>query len=192
MKRWGRYAVTIAAGLLLGVGGAVVTVKSQVLGSDARIGAWATGQDFGSERAGPLTRAVIAMKGLLALPASEARYYVTTVDDAGDPLDGRCRYRVTGGDLPTKWWSITLYGADNYLVANPAGIFSFSGTALPPAKRTGWTLTVAPASTPGHWLPTGGVERFDLTLRTYLPDDGGTGNLTAAQLPRVAKLGCGA
>ena len=52
MKRWGRYAVTIAAGLLLGVGGAVAIVKTRVIGSDARIGTWATGQDFGSDRAG--------------------------------------------------------------------------------------------------------------------------------------------
>ena len=156
-----------------------------------RIGVWQTGTDFGSERADGITRAVIAMKGLLALPASEARYYTASVDDAGRALDGRCGYRLTGGALPARWWSVTLYGPDNFLVANDAGIFSVVSTELPTAEAASWAIAVAPTRQPGHWLPTGGVDRFDLTLRAYLPDDGGTGNPTAAQLPRIERLECG-
>ena len=48
MKPWGRYAVTVVAGLVLGVGGAAWAVKSRTLGSNTRIGAWQTGKDFGT------------------------------------------------------------------------------------------------------------------------------------------------
>ena len=190
MKPWARFAVTIVAGIALGLGAAVAGVKSRALGSDTRIGAWSTGKDFGSAQAGPLTRAVVAVKGLLALPASEARYYTATVDDAARPLDGRCSYRVTGGALPARWWSLTLYGADNFLVKNDADIFSVASMALSPAEAGGWTIAVAPDRTAGHWLPTGRAARFDLTLRSYLPADGGRGDLTATQLPKIERIAC--
>lgn len=184
MKPWVRYLVTIVAGLAIGVGAAVASVRTRSFGSNAAIGPWTTGTDFGIADAGALTRAVIAVKGLLALPASEARYYTAAVDDDGRALDGKCRYRVTGGALPGRWWSVTLYGADSFLVANDANIFSVASPAIEPGA---WTIMVAPDRQPGHWLPTGGVERFDLTLRTYLPPKG---TPPREALPRIARLEC--
>lgn len=179
-----RHLTTIVAGVAIGVGGAALLLRTQALGADTALGPWTTGGNFGSADAGALTRAVVAMKGLLALPASEARYYTATTDSDGQALDGRCRYRVTGNALPARWWSLTLYDADNYLVRNSAGIFSVASPALP---ETGWQVIVAPSREGAHWLPTGGVDRFDLTLRTYLP----AGGLPpAAAMPRIERLGC--
>ncbi len=186
--RWARYAVTALAGLAIGVGAAAVAVKSRSLGSDAAIGPWTTGTDFGSVDANALTRAVVAVKGLLALPASEARYYTASVDDAGRALDGRCSYRVTGGASAARWWSLTLYGADDFLVPNAANIFSVASTAV--SDPNAWTITVSPTRAPGHWLPTGGAVTFDLTLRNYLPSDGGRGNPPRDVLPKIARTGC--
>ena len=93
--------------------------------------------------------------------------------------------------MPTRWWSITLYDHAGYLVANDADVFSVGSVSLPPAEQNRWTILVSPDAQPGHWLPTGGGnDSFELTLRTYLPADGGTGNLTAAQLPTIRKEGC--
>lgn len=190
MQRWARYLVGGFAGVAIGIGGAVWSVRAGALGANEAIGPWTTGRDLGTVRASAYTRAVVALYGLLALPASEARYYNARVDDAGRLLDGKCRYRVTGGRMPTRWWSMTLYDPAGYLVANPANIYSVGSIALPDVEQAAWTVMVAPAQAAGHWLPTGGAGRFELTLRTYLPDDAGRTNLTATQLPHIIRESC--
>ncbi len=190
MKPWLRYTLAVALGLVAGLGGAAYTVRSGALGSGQSIGPWRTGADFGTAEASARTRAVVAMAGLLALPAREARYYTAVTDDAGAALDGRCRYRVTGGNLPARWWSLTLYDAAGYLVPNDADRFSVPGAALAPGERSSWTIRVAPDRQTGHWLPTGGIDAFALTLRAYLPPDGGKGTPPRAALPSIVKEGC--
>lgn len=190
MRTWARLLVCGVAGIAIGTGAAIWNVRAGAFGMETRIGAWTTGRDFGTARASAFTRAVVALHGLLALPASEARYYTAGVDDAGRPLDGKCRYRITGGALPTAWWSMTLYDRAGYLVPNPAGIYSVGSIALPPAEAKGWTVIAAPGRQPGHWLPTGGIDRFELTLRAYLPGDGGRGDFSAEQLPSIVREGC--
>ena len=190
MKPWVRYVLCAAFGVLAGGGGAIWSVRAGALGSNERIGAWTTGRDFGTADASARTRAIVALRGLLALPAHEARYYNAAVDDTGRPLDGTCTYRVQGGALPATWWSLTMYDHVGYLVPNTAHIFSVGSGAIPLAERTGWTVLVSPGRQPGHWLPSGTGTGFELTLRAYLPVDGGTGNLTAAQLPKITREAC--
>ncbi len=190
MKTWARYALCAVAGIAAGSGAAVWAVTRGSFGNQAQIGPWRTGTDFGSKEAGAYTRAVVARNGLLALPAREARYYTAAKDDEGRPLDGKCRYRISGGEAGGAWWSLTLYGADNFLVPNQANIWSVGSAAMAPAERKAWTILAAQDGQPGHWLPTGGVERFDLTLRIYLPDGGGRSNLPRERLPRIARLSC--
>ncbi len=187
---WLRYLMTILVGLALGLVAAVHTVRAGALGSNISIGPWRTGLDFGAAAAGAKTRAVVALRGLLALPAREARYYTAATDTAGQPLDGRCRYRVTGGPQPGRWWSLTLYDRDGYLVRNRANIFSVESAAITPAERANWTIAVAPTRQPGHWLPTGGLDHVELTLRAYLPVEFGNGKLLDGDLPTIVKEGC--
>jgi hypothetical protein len=190
MRPWIRYLICGFLGVLLGVGGAAWNIRIGALGSARTIGAWTTGKDYGTAQASAYTRAVVALRGLLALPASEARYYNAAVDSAGRPLEGRCRYHVTGVGLPTKWWSLTLYDREGYLVANQPGIYSIGSAGLPSAEQAHWSVSVAPDRQPDHWLPTGGKQRFELTLRVYLPDDGGKGNFTRDQLPTITREDC--
>ena len=63
-------------------------------------------------------------------------------------------------------------------------------TALQPAELDAWSVAVAPSPQPGRWLPTGGLDRFELTLRVYLPEDGGSGNLPRERLPLIELLSC--
>lgn len=186
-----RYLLLAILGIAAGIGGAWWFVRENPLGGNARIGAWTTGQTFGSAAADPVTRAVVSVRGLLALPKDEARYYNAAVDDAGDPLDGRCRYQVSGGPLPAAWWSITLYGEDGFLVANAADRFSVNGVSVPRDAAGRWRFTVSPEPLDDLWLPTGARPRIELTLRAYLPQGGGGRDFTQAELPTITKLDCG-
>ena len=92
-------------GAAAGIGGGFALVRSGTLGNQAPVGPWVTGRSFGSAAADPLTRSVVALRGLLALPAAEARYYTAAHDDGGEPLDGRCHYRLQGIVPAARWWS---------------------------------------------------------------------------------------
>lgn len=190
MKPFLRYLLCGLLGLILGTGAAIYSVRSGAFGSSAKIGPWTTGGDLGTTSASAWTRATVARHGLLALPAREARYYSAAEDDDRRPLDGRCRYRIAAGDSGGAWSSLTLYDPAGYLVANKAGLYSVGSAAMAGAERSAWTATAAPEPQPGRWLPTGGLERFNLTLRVYLPADGGKGNLPRERLPTIARLGC--
>ena len=190
MKPWLRYAMLGVAGVIVGVGAATWTVQAGALGSGSAIGPWTSGSDFGTADAGMKTRAVVARRGLLALPAREARYYNAAVDDDGATLDAHCTYRITGGALPAKWWSLTMYDTAGYLVRNPANVYSIGNVALSPAEQDRWTIMVAPDRQATHWLPTGGSGDFNLTLRVYLPADRGRGDPPRAILPSITKESC--
>lgn len=188
MRPWARYLTGIALGLIAGIGYATWTVRTGAMGSGVRIGPWETGTDLGTTDQSARTRAVVARRGLLALPAREARYYTTSTDDAGRPLEGGCRYRVTGGALPARWWSLTLYDRDGYLAGD--GPYSIGSAALSPAEAARWTVLIAPERQAGRWLPSAGLERFELTLRTYLPADEGRTSPARDQLPSIRREAC--
>ena len=190
MRAWARYLICGPAGLAAGVGGSALSLRAGAFGSEARIGPWTTGTHLGTAEASAYTRAAVALHGLLALPAREARYYSAVEDDGGRPLDGRCRYRISGGDAGGAWFSLTLYDPAGYLVANPAGVYSAGSASMAADERKAWSVTAAPSPQPGRWLPTGGLERFNLTLRVYLPADGGRSNLPRERLPHIERLGC--
>lgn len=188
--RWGKWLLAVVAGLALGLGGAWLSVRGGLGAGSAKSGPWVTSAVTGSADADLRTRATVAIAGLLALSAKEAVYFNAEEDSAGAPLDGRCRYRVTGTDPRARWWSITLYGADHFLVANPAQRFSFHMGNVPRERPGAFAFDVAPSGAGEAWLPTGGQARFALTLRAYNPDPAIIGRPDRANLPRIEKVSC--
>jgi hypothetical protein len=160
--------------------------------AEVRQGVWSTGVNVGTTSAGPLTRAVVALRGLLALPKSEARYFNASTDSSGAPLSGRCSYRVEGGALAARWWSVTVYDRGGWLIVNPYNRHSVGSAAVPVAANGRWSFIVAPNQTPGAWIPTATRDAFELTLRTYRPRDGLLGDLRGVDLPTITKLECAA
>jgi hypothetical protein len=108
-----------------------------------------------SRDASALSRARVALFGLLALPAKEAMYFTARTDSDGAPLNGNCTYTVSGGELDARWWSITLYKGEGWLVKNAANRWSVAGNAPVRDAQGNWSFTVSPEKADGVWLPTG-------------------------------------
>jgi hypothetical protein len=189
-----RYALMIVLGLVAGVGTAVSQIRGGLGGDAVTNGAWSTGRGVGSADASLATRARVALNGLLALPSSEAIYFTAKVDDAGAPLDGRCSYLVKGAGIDARWWSITLYEGEGWLVKNAAQRYSFNAVSLgiDPAKRDQpWSFRVGPTGVAGQpWLPTGEAKAFDMTLRAYHPGPAMAKAPATTPLPSITKEGC--
>jgi len=184
--------------LVLGLGSAWWLINAG-LGGALQNGAWVTDPNIGSEQAGPYSRAAVARAGLLALNKSETIYFTAFVDDAGQPLSTACTYKLVGQPLATRWWSITVYGADHYLIPNPANHYSQAMNTVTRDDQNGFTIIVSPDGSQENGIPTGFSgsssdthqgAAFSLTLRLYNPEEATYSNLGGIALPTLTLEGC--
>lgn len=191
MKSWHRYAITLVGGLAIGLGAAWALTSRGLTNGAIVNGAWSTSLGFGTKATDPVTRAMVARSGLLALPAKETVYWSAKADAVGAPLDGNCRYRLSGKPLDARWWSVTIYDEAGYLVANDAKIWSVNGANVALDTKGEWGVTIAPQKpAAGAWLPGTRGQPFHLTLRMYNPGPGFRADPAGAALPQIVREGC--
>ena len=190
-RRWAM-PLAILAGLALGLGSAWwVMVKAGGRGIEVR--GWSGSAATGSADADPWTRAQVAVRGLLALTKDQAIYLTARTDAAGRRLREECRYRVSGGPLPGRWWSVTVYAADNYLPRNHDDALSFDATEVTPDAQGRWTAQLGPSPEGGGaWASTRNAGTFDVTLRIYNPTPAAQADYRTIPVPRIDRLSCGA
>lgn len=135
-----------------------------------KAGAWGTTLTAGSQDANMYTRAVVAVRAVLALGHEETMYFVATTDDTGKPLHSRCSYRISGPPPAARWWSVTAYADDYFLFDAPNQHYSLNATTAALDAQGRFVLTTGPQDVPGsYWLPTPGAQGLVLTLRLYNP-----------------------
>lgn len=124
-----------------------------------------------------LMRAYIAFAGLGALPNDEAIYPSTFTDADGKPLSGADKYvlHFDKNQLPPAraFWSLTMYGADQFFVANPINRYAIGDRDKLTFNPDGSLDLYIQRESPGkeresNWLPAA-VGRFSMNLRLYLP-----------------------
>ena len=124
------------------------------------------------------TRAAVAMVGLGANLPADATYPNTRLDAQGEALNGSHRYRLrfTAAELPpvNAFWSVTAYGADDFLIANPLNRFAL-GDRDPLVRNADGSLDLLIQATPpevamqANWLPVKAGMPFLLNARLYWP-----------------------
>jgi hypothetical protein len=194
-KRMGTVLRGIAAlvlGVALGLGATWFMLDRAIATGGVSNGPWSTSLTIGAPEAGPYVRAAVAVAGLLALDRREAVYLTAYTDSDGRPLDGRCRYRLEGGALPARWWSITAYGADHFLIPNDQKTYSFTSDDATRLNNTIYIvhLSSTPPAGQGGWIPVREGEPFSLTLRLYNPREGTLERLRTVPLPRIRRESC--
>jgi hypothetical protein len=176
-------------GALLGVVATYFSVVRPVLGGGISDGAWNTSLATGSAESGPYQRASVALHGLLALNRSETIYYTARGDDDGNTLSGNCIYRIVGHDPDARWWSITAYGADDFLIPNRANRYSISKNSVNRRDDGSFVAMAAKGRAGANWIPVGDGN-FSLTLRLYNPGTSVLANPAGAALPSIRKASC--
>jgi len=191
MKSWHRYAITLVGGIAVGLGAVWALTNGGLGDGGIKNGPWTTSLGYGTKATDPLTRAMVARSGLLALPAKETVYWMARSDAAGAPLDGNCRYSLSGTPLDARWWSITVYDDEGYLVDNPGRVWSVNGVNVALDAKGEWRVVISPDKPKdAAWLPGIKGQRFQLTLRMYNPGKAFRAAPAKAVLPRLVKEGC--
>ena len=154
------------------------------------VGPWQTSLVTGSVDADIHARARIAIGGLFALNRAEAIYFSATQDDDHQPLRARCSYLVEGRPVAARWWSVTAYADDHFLIPNAANRFSYNMGNLKFGPDGTFKVTASPSEQPGHWLPTGdGSGGFNLLFRLYNPAPEIAADPGAVRLPSIKSIG---
>jgi len=160
--------------------------------SGVQNGPWGTSLAVGSTSANPYLRAWVAKHGLLALAKSETIYLHAYVDDTDEPLLGDCDYMIEGKAPDTRWWSITVYAEDDFLIPNDQGRYSWSGTEMKLEPDGSFKIYMSRTPKEGNWLPTGDAKELSLSLRLYNPGPAyyDYESLKTVELPHIIKEGC--
>jgi hypothetical protein len=124
-----------------------------------------------------LKRAIVAQLGLGANLPEDAIYPVNLADDTGKPLDGANKYTLhfDKGDTPPAdaFWSVTLYDAEGFQVANPLNRFNLASWMPLKSNADGSFDLYFQNESPGadkeaNWLPAP-KGAFNLLMRLYAP-----------------------
>jgi hypothetical protein len=122
-------------------------------------------------------RAFVTRYGLGANLLEDAVYPTATVDAAGRKLDGVNKYviRFPKGQMPRVrgFWSVTMYDAQYFFVANPLNRYTLSQRNALKAAPDGTVELYVQATNPGpdkeaNWLPAPNGP-FVLMMRLYWP-----------------------
>lgn len=180
----------IFLGIVMGVGAAVyrITHWSE---EDATIsnGAWRANRkmEIGKDR---LLTARIATAATFALDPSEAVYMISERDSDGHPFDAAYDYVIKGNrnQLNARYWSITMYAPDYFLVKNEIDRFSFNKMNTSFAEDGSFRIVLSPENRSGDWLPTVQQGNFYLLLRLYHPEPSFFEHLDNVALPTITRV----
>lgn len=179
----------LVIGAVIGLAATWATVIRGTMGGGVSDGPWRTSLYAGSSEGGPYLRAAIAVHGLLALNRRETIYYTAASDSDGNALLGNCTYRLEGRDPPTRWWSITAYGADDFLIPNAAERYSVSMNSVARKADGSFVATVSKGQGGANWIPVGD-RRFSLSIRLYNPQPAVAADPEHVVLPTIKKAAC--
>jgi hypothetical protein len=189
MRRALKTAATVAIGIALGLAATWATAIRGTMSGSISDGPWSTSLDTGSSEGGPYLRARIAVHGLLALSREETVYYSALSDSDGADLAGDCNYRLEGRDPPTRWWSITAYGSDDFLIPNETNLYSVSKNSVARNADGSFAVTLSKDKAEGNWIPVA-RGRFNLTIRLYNPAAEVIADPAHVALPAIRKENC--
>ena len=126
-----------------------------------------------------LQRALITAVGLGANRPQDAVYPTSELDAEGKPYSGANKYvmHFDKGHLPPVegFWSLTMYNAEYFFVANPLNRYSISARDNLKANADGSVDLYIQNESPGadkesNWLPAP-TDKFVLMLRLYWPKE---------------------
>jgi len=176
---------------VVGLGATWVTATRGTDLGTLTIGAWTARPRIGTTEINPYTRATIVRSGELPLGTGDGIAFIATTDDNKRPLDGRCDITVSGVTPPARFWTLTLYDTKGHLVANAVQRYGFTSEEIVRNADGSFAIRLASRARSGNWLPTGGIERYQLMLRLYdTPVGIATRTQRDAPMPTIATAGC--
>jgi hypothetical protein len=190
IKKIGLGVALIILSIIFGSAVGVYNIKSGKSSSQRVIGNWSTvDKDKDLSTADLLTIAQVAVYGPYALTKKEVIYLSTSTDSEGNALDPKSEYVISGKKLDAKYWSITAYDENGFLIKNPINKYSYNLEDVKyEADSISYKINLSGVEKKENWLPINDVKKATLIIRLYLPSEKLRDNLTVETLPTIQKV----
>ncbi len=162
----------------LGVAAGRQAIRDQEQNLGDHVNGWNLARDLGRYGTRYTYRAAWTFFGVGGNLIEDAFYPLSLVDGDGHPYDGANAYvlQFAKGKLPpaNAFWSLTMYGSDSYLVANPINRYALGDRSKLTPNDDGSLTIFIQSDSPGsarltNWLPAPKQGGFKLALRLYVP-----------------------
>ncbi|MGO9005939.1 MAG: DUF1214 domain-containing protein [Beijerinckiaceae bacterium] len=186
-----RFVLTALAGTLLGLAATYFVLQSGPWFGRIEVGPWLVAHGHTSAEIDPYARAAFARTGEVPLAPAEGVTFLARTDSAGDRLEPRCNYVLSGQVPASRYWSLTLVTPSGALVDNPAKRYGFTSAEILRAADGSFEIVISSHARPGNWLPAATPQAFNLVLRLYdTLLDFGTSPLDKSALPQIRRGAC--
>lgn len=185
------FLVALAIAVSAGLGATYIAVMRGHGFEAISARAWRAWPKEGTPDADPYAKAVIARSGRIPLSPGEGLVLEADHDDAGEPLQSGCTYRVAGDLPPARIWTLTAYDREGSFGDNPAHRYSFTSTEIVRDATGRFEILLSPQVQPGNWLPLSHSKGLVIVLRLYdTPLGAGAARIEARAVPVIERMGC--
>ncbi|REH00480.1 DUF1214 domain-containing protein [Flavobacterium aquicola] len=183
-------SLSVIAAIAAGIGSAVYSIRTWKNSSQDNIGNWQTiGKDKDVNNADLLSIAQISVYATYPLTKKEVIYLNTSTDSDGNVIDPKSDYVISGKKFDARYWSITAYDQDGFLIKNPVEKYSYNFEDVKYEKdSTSYKINLSAVKKDSNWLPTAGAQKIGLVIRLYQPSDELRNNLNKESLPIIQKV----
>lgn len=182
---------TFAVAAAIGLGSTWLALTRNTAFGAVAIGAWKSWPKTGTSDIDPYAKAGIARSGELPVGLGDGVAFYARTDDQGNALDGRCEIVLAGTTPPARFWTITAYDQNGFVLPNSLFRFGFTSQEVTRRSDGSFEMVAAPRARPGNWLPTGGVDSYVLVLRLYdTPVGVSTRASRETPMPAITRRGC--
>ncbi|PKB15976.1 DUF1214 domain-containing protein [Flavobacterium sp. 5] len=183
-------SLLVIVAILGGIGTAFYSISTWKNSSQESIGNWKTiGKDKDVNNDDLLSIAQIAVYATYPLTKKEVIYLNTNTDSDGNPIDSKSDYVINGKKLDARYWSITAYDQDGFLIKNPIEKYSYNFEDVKYEKdSTSYKINLSSSKKEKNWLPITGTQKVSLVIRLYQPSDNLRNNLKVESLPFIKKI----
>jgi hypothetical protein len=178
----------MALGLAIGLTATAVSLRFG-LGA-VRAGPWTAWPRTGGVGIDPYARAALARAGGAPLGRDEGLVFIARADSAGQGLDGRCDYRISGATPAARFWTLTLSRPGGALTQTANGRHGFVSSELLRKDGGAFAIAIAREARYGDWLSPGDLRSFELSLRLYETTLDVDARPNAAAFPTITRLRC--
>ena len=105
-------------------------------------------------------------------------------------------YKVVGEDIDARWWALTVYDNDGFLIENTEKNYSFNSENVNFNLDGGFEIYLTNNNqavqevASSNWLRSPQSGNFSVSLRIYLPGEEFFSNLRRVNLPIIEKIEC--
>ena len=157
---------------------------------------WRTLSSPGDKDRNMYTRVNVSQFGTFALAKPEAAYFHAFADISDEELNSNCLYKVAGEDIDARWWALTVYDKDGFLIENTEKNYSFNSENINFNLDGGFEIYLTNNNqaiqdvASSNWLRSPLSGNFSVSLRIYLPGEEFFSNLRRVNLPIIEKIEC--